>query len=325
MEFPSPPSNSTHSYEDSLEANVIALGPAHIFLKNYSGTEDMGEDKTSAKNWFQAFPYRFIVQKNDDDFYIYSLPIPPEQIITKPIYASDAVATMGGVIEECSSVTFWQIMMSGLMPLAVNRNSYKVPATEFRETINSVGLLTGIASSLLGPAQSALSTISNVSNATSISEGLNAVLNPPLVYSESAVNQENNGYSEIYDMQRFFLAYERVKSRQDIKSNETYTLFFENVKDNQRFRVIPKQTDFMKTAKTPFGYRYQIALQGWKLADVSAENVSDLAQNRFKTDLKTVSTLTATQILNAAKNVLKTFKKIKSGDLSPFGTLPPVV
>ena len=294
----------------------------------------------SSSDWYQTFPYRFIVFKDETNvtphpFYIYSLPIPPEQFVIKPIYASDAIATMGGVIEECSKVTFWQIIMSGLMPLAVNRSTanddtnvfpdYANPAKNFRDTISTTGLITSVASSLAGPLMSVFGTSANVANSDNVLQGMEAAIEPHLPYSESAVNENNNGYSEIYDMQRFFLAYEYIKSRQNKEDDSTYTLFFENIKDNQRFRVIPNQTDFIKTSKTPYGYRYQIVLKGWELQDVTFGDKQQLAQDRFQNDLKYVSTLSATQILNGVTRATRAIAKISNGDLSTFAPTPSIL
>ena len=309
-----------------------------LFLES-SGLRNSGIDSST---WYQTFPYRFVIMKDEnggqgpDNFYVYSLPIPPEQLVIKPVYASDTVATMGGVIEECSEVTFWQIIMSGLMPLSVNRSigeddsrpDYANPAKNFRDTMNTTGLLTGIASSLTGPLLSAGGTIASVTAAGNSGDpisALEAIVEPHLPYTESAVSEDNNGYSEIYAMQRFFQSYEHIKSRQNKSDNSTYTLFFENVKDNQRFRVIPKQTDFIRTSKTPYGYRYQIVLQGWKLDNVATSNIQNSAQDRFAHDLKSVSTLSFTELLNAVKRVSAAMSKISNGDLSTFAPTPPVL
>ena len=285
-------------------------------------------------NWYKTYPYRFVVMQGDKPLVTYALPIPPEMITVRPVYASDAIATMGGVIEECSAVTFWQIAMSGTMPHGVLRavNDVGNPATTFREALSTTGLVTSILSGIAQPAMSLLAkgqnmvdSFSNGFGGSAIADSALAALQPAIPYSQSGVgpvsdgSATSNGYVEIHRMQKFFLWYEKVKSRfasnTDNLDGTQLSLYFENLKDGQRFRVIPKQTDFMKSAAGPYTYKYQIVLTAWEIQPASS--TSGQAVDRYKNDLKTVNTLTATAILTGVKSAASTLKK---GWTDPIGT-----
>lgn len=297
----------------------------------------------STTDWYKTYPYRFVIKEISDSSapaqLIYSLPIPPESLIIKPIYPSEAIPTMGGVVEEVSNVVFWQIAMSGTMPHAVSRKdgTDDSPANLFRANVSTTGPLSSIVGGVLKPIEGALAKASNIAGGFSsggLGGGMQAVLQPPLPYKQSAVvdgegNSSNNGFSEIHKLQKFFLLYQRVATRfsQDLKNTDLkgkkFVLIFENIKDGQSFRVIPKDTTFVKTAQSPYTYKYQLTFVAWDLATPAPAS----EVNRFGPggDLATVNTTTVTSIVNGAKNAGKLLRRGLSDPLGTFVSTPPVL
>jgi hypothetical protein len=296
------------------------------------------------ESWYQTYPYRFRIVKtsdNNSNALVYSLPIPPESIVVRPVYASEAIPTMGGVVEETSPVVFWNITISGTMPHSVQRTGMDAPAKQFRQNVSSTGPLSSIVGNILKPIENLANRFDNVTGAFSngfsvkaASDASQALLQPPLPYSKSAVvdnegNASNNGFSEIHYMQKFFLLYQKLSTRFGTKFKEgsladsKYALAFDNVKDGQTFRVIIKDSVFSKTAASPYTYKYQITMQGWGLESAKAEN----AINRFGAggDLATVNTTTITSLVNGAKNGLKFLKRGATDPLGTFVSTPPVL
>lgn len=312
--------------------------------------------KSSGQDWYKTYPYVFSIENTDpesDEQFIYALPIPPESLITQMVAASDAVPTLGGVIEEPSATVFWNIQLSGTTGMAIGRNTNdetkekaaetsgglnaSSPASVFREAISK----TGLASSLTQAALNAAQYVAQAAAVSSVVEGAQFAIQPKLPYFQSAVSGFNNGYTEIHRLHKFFIFYSHLNSRKDsnritmgsaaasenLKSfnNDTYNLFFTNYKDNQKFRIVLKNFSISKSANSPFLYRYQIQIKAWNLQEASGDT-SKLAVDRFKGgDLSTVNTLTATSLVTKAKNVLRLFNSAKTDPLGTFLPIPPVI
>jgi hypothetical protein len=252
---------------------------------------------------------------------------------------------MGGVVEETSDVVFWQIAMSGTMPHAISRpnnnQNENDPALLFRANVSATGPLSSIIGGVLKPIENALGKASGIAgafsggfSANSASSALQAALQPPLPYKASGVvdsegNATNNGFIEIHKLQKFFLLYQKLSTRfsQNLKNKDLagkkFILVFENIKDGQAFRIIPKETMFAKTAQSPYTYKYQLSFVAW---DLATPNPVD-AVNRFGAggDLATVNTLTVTSLFNGARNAANFIKRGVSDPLGTFISTPPVL
>jgi hypothetical protein len=316
----------------------LFTGDLEINLRNEIANTLYRGNSANPESWYQTYPYRFrIIQLIDNthgfDGLVYSLPIPPESLVVRPIYASEAIPTMGGVVEETSPVTFWSIAISGTMPHSVQRLRKDSPAKQFRQNVSSTGPLSSIVGNILAPLEKLGNKVENTLSG-SISDGAQALLQPALPYSRSAVvddegNAVNNGYSEVHYLQKFLLLYQKLATRfgtsfsTESLSESKYALVFDNIKDGQSFRVIIKDSAFSKTANSPYTYKYQITMQGWWLQTAEPEP----AINRFGPggDLSTVNTLTITGLVNGAKNAVKFVKRGATDPLGTFISTPPVL
>jgi hypothetical protein len=284
-------------------------------------------------NWYQVYGYQFQVDAYGVKYY-FTLPIPPQTISISPVIPSKITPTMGGVVEEHSAVTFWQINMAGTTGVGVSRRdgdelNRKYMAGQFREILSTTGLLAGKFNELNksinkigGLIDGAINTVTNFTEAKNPLDAISAVsggvvgtvnnaLLPPLPYSSSAVKQESNGFTEAQELQRFFYAYQKLKA--DAPGN--VSLHFVNYKTNQKWRVAVKNFSLQQSANEPMLYKYSISLQGWDCVAPSEEPGLEKAFDRFAPggDLSSVNTmgLSASGKVGAAVSAAKKALKIK--------------
>jgi hypothetical protein len=96
----------------------------------------------------------------------FTLPIPPQTYVINPIFASQVTPTFGGVVEEDSPPTFWNIAMSGTFGTAISANVDQMQKRErmakrFRSVTKTTGLLNGLSQEL----QSTIGSLASTANA----------------------------------------------------------------------------------------------------------------------------------------------------------------
>lgn len=304
----------------------------------------------SGQDWHRLFPYSFeIVSPEDPDKrLIYTLPIPPESLNVNPVSASEATPTLGGVVEETSETTFWNLTLAGTTGIAVSKSErdsddYNTAeelqqiAKHFREVLPTSGPLSSVIRGTVQNAVSVASRISGVIGAAGnldFNDALEQALLPKLPYFDSSVNGQSNGYTEIHKFHKFILLYSLLNSRknQDKISdknlkNKKWALYFRNAKDGQKFRVIVQNFQISKSVRSPYLYNYQIIMKGWDINPVGAEDGLTSAFDRFGPDgdLQSVNLLTATGALSRVKSLTRSFKQGIQNPLGTFVSVPPVV
>lgn len=245
--------------------------------------------------------------------YNYTLPIPPQAFIVKPIMANRITPTIGGVVEEVSPVTFWMITMSGTTGTAIGRqgntnDDFKQIASKFRQNISTTGLLSGIAqqaNSILNKTGNFIDQVTT-GGIGNVVGAVNNALTPNLPYSGSGVDPESNGFVEMQNLEKFLYIYQKLK----FNHPSEYDLYFVCHKTRQKWKVAVKDFSVQQNAQNPHLYRYQIQLQGWDVSN-SAFSGERIEFDRFgqNGDLKEVNTT----------NVFDTVDKIKSIGKNIFG------
>ena len=310
----------------------------------------------SAENWYKTFPYRFRIEIDGFPTF-YSLPIPPESLSYQMVNASQFTPTMGGVIEETSATTFWQITLSGTTGIAIARkysedpdtgDALNLPASKessFRRVLKG-----GVLANTFNKAANAYEAISGAygegpAGAVGLLEGLastaqryNSSAVPTKIPEESTTSRvadalgmdlsrftgkgesSTNGYVEIHLLHNFLNAYSHIKETRP----ETVRLFFESHKDNMQWQVIVRTFSFQKNAAQPYLYRYNIALQGFDLKEVGAGLVA--AEDRFGAngDLGGVNSFTLTGALERANSLGRKLSSA-SGVTSLIASKPPII
>jgi len=318
-------------------ANITGL--SKINSKGEVGPPRPEKFKIVGQDWYKVFGYQFgiLYQNNptekkeksgflsaikgaasfingakadsDDKSLFYTLPIPPQSIVIKPIIASQATPTLGGVVEETSESILWMINMQGTTGIAPSRdlNGNSVDrasvAKNFRETISTTGLLAGIS----GQVQSTIARFggavdSLIRSPISLEDGniaggignainaINTIAQPPLPYSGSAVAETSNGFTEIQELVRFFDTYNEKKH----DNPKNYQLIFRHFKTNQEWNCIVEDLSIQKSAQNPHLWRYNITLTCWALRTIGANVAGSGEFDRFapgKGDLASVNTV----------------------------------
>lgn len=293
--------------------------------KNVEGaTQNL--DVISPSDWYKTFPYEITaikvgenlkydpsIAKDDTTIhqFVYSLPIPPEAISTTMIPASQVTPTLGGVVEETSKNIFWNISLQGTTGISANRNNpftqkvdTRTPATTFRETKKTLGLLSGALDKFASLSQTAVDMASDFKNGETI-EALNKLFTTTPIFTDSAVERSSNGYYEMMLFHRFLLLYSELKE----KEPDRWVLVFRNHKDAMEWRVVLQDFRIVKTKANPHMYRYSLVFKGWQ-----ASPLIYLAkeQDRFKAggDLNGLKTFTAT---GAATKIANLVAMVASG------------
>jgi hypothetical protein len=294
------------------------FGYQFVILANGKDSEP-GKSNNSAidkiKGAAKTLANLFTGQKNADgpsedtaETKYYTLPIPPQSLMIKPLIASQATPTLGGVVEETSDNVLWMISMQGTTGIAPSRAmngdtiDRRSVAKQFRDTISTTGLLAGITgqlnktiSKIGGALDSALSAAESfkegniaggIGNAVDIA---GAVTMPSIPYSGSAVSEKSNGFTEIQELSKFIDMYNSLKH----KNPKKYKLVFRMFKTNQQWNCIIQDFSIQKSAQSPHLWRYNLVLKCWSLQTVSAQMSKDAEFNRFAAggDLKSVNTI----------------------------------
>lgn len=335
----------------SLFGNVIDKAIQSV----QKSKEDGPFYSVSAENWYKTFPYRFRIEIDGMPTF-YSLPIPPEALNYQMISASQLIPTLGGVVEETSATTFWQISLSGTTGIAIARkysedasvgdtlnmpaskeNSFRrvlkggVLANTFNKAANvydavtgayeqgpmgAVGLLEGLASTAQRYNSSAVPT--KIPEESASSRTANA-LGIDASQLTDDLKTSTNGFVEIHILHNFLNAYSHIKET----NPESVKLFFESHKDNMEWQIIIKGFSFQKNAAQPYLYKYNIVLQGFDLKEVGASTTGAIDRFGAGGDLGNVNSFTLAGALERANSLSKKLTSL-SGVTSLIASKPPV-
>ncbi len=315
----------------------------------------------SAEDWYKTFPYRFRIEVDGKPTY-YSLPIPPEALSYQMVPASQLIPTLGGVVEETSPTTFWQISLSGTTGIAIARkystrpkqiktstDTLDMPASKensFRRVLKG-----GILANTFNKAANVYDAVTGAYNqgpmgAVGLLEGLastaqryNSSAVPTKIPQESTTSRVTNALG--VDISRFtdesesstngyveiHLLHQFLNSYSALKENQpksVVNLYFESHKDNMQWQVIIKGFVFQKNAAQPYLYKYNIVLQGFDLKGVGGRKTE--AADRFgpNGDLGSVNSFTLAGALERANSLARKLSS-GSGVASLIASKPPII
>lgn len=310
------PGSSSNIYEAAKAAKVF---DGKALPWSYSG-----------QDWYKVFPYAFVVEADKKTKFTYTLPIPPQSLVTKMVPASSATPTVGGVVEETSDNVFWVIQMAGTTGTAVSRQGVSNTqanrtdvAKEFRKKLETTGLLSGVASNLNllvakvgNTADAVISGLESGSVAGGIGGVVGAVNNallPQQPYSGSSVSDVTNGFTEMQELHRFLYTYSHLKGA----FAKRFILKFKNYKTGQEWRVILQDFTIQQSAQNPNLYKYNIQLKAWGVAEIDKAARDKSAFDRFGPDgdLKAVNTVGVDGLFKGFKGLKANFNNNSSAIL----------
>jgi len=281
------------------------------------GVSDLIESSVSAFQFGSIFPSNSDLTFTEEnlDFRHFTLPIPPQSMVVKPIIPSRITPTFGGVVEEVSKVKLWTISMSGTTgtgvsqtaggfndlldtttealkaatgignDTSINRNSM---AKRFREVIETTGLVSGKQGILKTAFETdlALSAATNTLNAlsagdvsqakSSVEDALIGAKNLDYLPKTPFSSSSVSGASNGFvEIQELQKFFYSYHALKDRHPN-SYALLFTNSKTDQSWRCSVKDFVIQQSAENPFLYRYQINLQCWDVRS-SKEVFTDTA------------------------------------------------
>jgi hypothetical protein len=273
-------------------------------------------------NWAQSFPFQFVMRDIvlSQDF-IFAMPISPEQYSMTAIQASKVTPGIGGIVEETSETTFYQISLQGTFSPAIGRVDLGTPTqglSDTRGVIATGGLVTSAINNVLSVANPIASAI----DSGSARGALDSIFTTVQPFAQSAVKQgaydngAGNGFGNILELQRFFHEYSAIKE----KSPDDIELYFRDFKRNQQYRCTVTGFSTSQNASDPFSHSYSISMLCWNLTDPDAPAK---AIDRFGPDgdLNIASSLSVTASLAKARGLVGTLGKFSKNPASIAGSI----
>lgn len=258
--------------------------------------------------WYQALPYRFLLTKNNGSKISVNLPISPSNLQINTRMATSLIPTLYGIIEDHSSVRFYDIVIQGTTGMAPQYSGFRtadvidkttVGRESFKASDNQINL------------QGFLPEVTNmVKQAKKIYEEVAG----KQVQQKSAVSIYGTGYYAFHQLYSFFLMYKdecvnglsqvaapagkqsiadkvtgaaigAVASAAGKSKNKTeapspvrkeHPLTFFNYKDNQKYSVVPMGFTLTRNAENPMLYNYSIKLVAFNLQSANSSGAEEL-------------------------------------------------
>lgn len=274
------------------------------------GFKDTGSDglpgyKVIKSNWFAAKPYGFKFNPRTGKSLTMFLPISPSNLQISTGFATNAIATLYGTVEEHSPVRYYDITIEGTTGMAPR-------FVDVGQTEQNMGRTTfPVAQSLAGAAggffSKTLSVLDKLRNTAS------ELINGPQTPS-TGIYVDQTGYAAFHNLYRFLLKYKQDVSSDanSAQAREQHPLTFFNYKDNNQYDVVVRGFTLRKSADNPMLYNYSIQLRGYNLRSVS-DDAKDLTADRLK--LLGLDGVDGSSLLGKIKG---TSNKVK-GILGPLG------
>ena len=296
--------------------------------------------------WYKALPYRFFLNTNSGPKYSVNLPIAPSNLQINTRMATTVVPTLYGIIEDHSSVRFYDIVIQGTTGIApqytamTQDGGLPIPSTG-RDSFSASGIsLGGFLPEVTNMVKQAKKIYEEVS-----SDGNN-------VENKSGIGVYSTGYYAFHQLYQFFLKYKKEcvngltdnasksaglqdKAKAELgnlisKASNTKTsaqaspqstperlshpLQFINYKDNQMYDVVPVGFTLVRSAENPMLYTYSIKLIAFNLRSATGDlKIDDAAFNEaFKSQmgLGSLDGSTFTKFANKARAISTVLSRI---------------
>jgi hypothetical protein len=244
----------------------------------YSSSEYFtGDLAKTRKNRGYAFIMRYDQVKGKGPTAKYHrvfLPISPQELTVNELFATNLVATIGGVVEEHAPNRFLSINISGTTGHAP-KNFTKHTGKELR-TLNSPGRKPAYRNSLFDPDMAGGFGGSQVDKVKKVADQAKDLLN---MFSKrkrkSGIHANNTGYWAFKTLYSLL----RSSKRASLKVNEAPCLYFVNYKDNFSYACVISTFTLTRSSANPMAYDYNIVLRAYDAQN--ADKVDSLLKNSF--------------------------------------------
>lgn len=261
--------------------------------------------KVIKSNWFTAKPYGFKFTPRSGKAMTMFLPIAPSNLTISTGFATNAIPTLYGTVEEHSPVRYYDITIEGTTGMApkfvhIDQKEQNLGREEFPVAQSLAGAAGGFFSKTLNLVDKIRNTASDL------------ISGPQPASTGIYINQ--TGYAAFHNLYRFLLKYkEDVAGDADsTRQRKQHPLTFFNYKDNNQYDVVVRNFILRRSADNPMLYFYSITLRGYNLQTVGGE-FKDLTADRLK--LLGLDGVDGSSLLGKIKG---TSDKVK-GILGPLG------
>jgi hypothetical protein len=254
--------------------------------------------------WYQALPYRFLLNKNNGQKISINLPIAPNNLQISTRMATTVIPTLYGIVEDHSDVRFYDIVIQGTTGIAPKYVGMEQNGGNAQPKVGR----TSFSASEMTDLGGFLPEITNmVKQAKKIYEEVSGTE----AANKSGISSYNTGYYAFHQLYSFFLLYKQecvsgLNQSSGSKSNglqdasaslgatlgsvfgggssygaavktspqaapvsvpvrEGHPLQFFNYKDNQMYDVVPVGFTLVRSAENPMLYNYSIKLTAFNL------------------------------------------------------------
>lgn len=297
--------------------------------------------------WYKALPYRFFLNTYSGPKYSINLPIAPSNLQISTRMATTIIPTLYGIVEDHSSVRFYDITIQGTTGIApqytaMTKDGGLPIGSAGRDSFSSSGIsLGGFLPEVTNMIKQAKKIYQEVTT-----DGNN-------VENQSGIGVYSTGYYAFHQLYQFFLKYknecvnglsdnapqsagliDKVKdlgnsafsalkgdkktsaqaTPKSVPQRVSHPLQFINYKDNQMYDVVPMGFTLVRSADNPMLYNYSIKLVAFNLRSATADlKVDDNAFNEAFKDqmgLNGLNGSTFSKFANKARAVSTVLSRI---------------
>ncbi|TAK97624.1 MAG: hypothetical protein EPO08_20970 [Rhodospirillaceae bacterium] len=280
---------------------------------------------TDENLWNKSFPYQLavvdaltrindatgkpVVSYNVHEKLIFTLPINPESLTNSTPFAISLSATLGGVVEQHGGAPFRFIQFSGTFGVVSERP--EAGSLQSGRLGGALGVAAGIFAGTVQAVRNAATTASSLGIGQRFTDNLS---NETPGQGVGDIRNGSTGYWQFKTLQKFLESY--VEAKKTSKGSSLRLVLF-IWKENAAYIVTPQAFDVMRTAKSPYEYRYSLRLQAWRRVDPKlitagpSGAVASLptASSAFSLAKAYTSISNATRAAQAVTNVLKAVRK----------------
>jgi hypothetical protein len=250
--------------------------------------------------------------KPTENYWMFQLPITPQQLSISNQFAINTSATLRGVVEEHGGTKFKMINMSGTFGVWPFRGSQNATTPDAPNSLQT----------LFGGTLNAFSSLSSsISRTISTLKGKSPAKKPKEVdVSTKAGGFAGTGYAQALLLDQFLEQYAERKKRPDWANRR---LAFHIPKQNQTYLVTPLVFTYSQSADSPNEYKFNLQLKAYRRIKLdfnpSPSNVNvprPLESNTLQSVLRTISE--ARRTLGSAYNLVRA---VRSDVNAPFNAL----
>lgn len=238
-------------------------------------------EKIDPSRWNKSYPYQLIILREEgvskdgapafSTQYVFTLPIPPQDLSVSMPFASEVMQTLGGQpIEQHSGAPFRMISLNGTTGVAPGRRSAEragAAPSAGKELANAVlagSVIPGVGQALQRVARAADAFIDgnpkrqpNIHDLNEVGPGLTSRKD-----EQRGIFFSETGYWQFHALQRFLELYAKMKTKGDSESRKL-RLGFSMWKDQHTYLVTPMRFEMRRQADRTYEYLYNLQLKAW--------------------------------------------------------------